>query len=149
MTRRVRAAVAIAVAVLLCGPLAACSNSADGSPEPAISVSDSEGSLVIGEGSELPADWPTDIPAPEGLLLQSVVTADASTIALYLGPGNASLIAQAVTTELVAKGYTAQGSTSAGFETTTTYTKGSTSVDVSVSQTGTDASITLTVRSGQ
>ncbi|MGB3673097.1 MAG: hypothetical protein WA988_01500, partial [Candidatus Nanopelagicales bacterium] len=64
-------------------------------------------------------------------------------------PGNASVIAQELTTELVANGYTAQGSTSAGFETTTTYTKGSTSVDVSVSQTGTDASITLTVRSGQ
>lgn len=149
MIGRSRTVLGAAAAILMCGPLVACSNSGSGSPEPAVSVSDSEGSLVIGEGSELPADWPTGIPAPEGLPLQSVVTSGGSSIALYLGRGNASLIGQAVESELVASGYVAQGSTSAGFETTTTYAKGSTHVDVSVSQTGTDASITLTVRSSQ
>jgi len=133
----------------MCGSLIACSSSTGGSPEPAVSVSDSEGSLVIGEGSELPADWPADVPAPEGLPLQSVVTTDGSTIALYLGPGNAAQLAASVATEMAENGYAVQGSATAGFETTTTYVKGSTYVDVSVSQTGSDASITLTVRTSQ
>ena len=149
MTRKTQAGLGAAILMLTCGSLIACSSSTGGSPEPAVSVSDSEGSLVIGEGSELPADWPTDVPAPEGLPLQSVVTTGGSTIALYLGPGNAAQVAVLVTTELTENGYAVQGSTTAGFETTTTYAKGSTYVDVSVSQTGSDASITLTVRKGQ
>lgn len=142
MWRAVRAgAVGLVVGLATTG----CSGVGSDSPAPEVSVSDSAGSLVVGEGSTLPASWPTDIPAPEGLLLQSVIDSGPTATALYLGRGNAALIGQDVARELSENGYSAQGTTTEGFEATTTYTKGSTSVAVAISQTGTDASITMTV----
>lgn len=141
-TRLVRLSALVLVGVLA---VAGCSSSAGADPAPEVSVSDSGGSLVLGEGSELPADWPTDIPAPEELLLQSVIDSGNSATALYLGRGNATLIGQEVARKLTTNGYTAQSTTTEGFETTTTYTKASTTVALSISQTGTDASLTFTV----
>lgn len=136
-----------ATAVLLAGLLlTGCSGvGGAGSPTPEVSVSDSEGSIVVGEGSKLPASWPKDVPAPKGLPLQSAVVSGTKTIALYLGPGDAARIGETLKTELIANGYRQKGAITYGGGSATTFIRENTKVEVTVGQTGTDASITLTV----
>jgi hypothetical protein len=134
----------VATALLLAGLLlTACGGS--GSPQPEVSISNSDGTVTVGEGSELPASWPSDIPVPDGLRLQSVVDSGGSAVALYLGPGNADQIGSDVNKVLRSNGYEEQGTVTDAGEEVTTYLKGSVRVDVSVGQTGSDAAITISV----
>lgn len=142
-----RLLIGIGAGVFCCGLVTGCTSSATGAyPTPAVSVSDSDGSLVVGEGSALPPDWPSDVPAPQGLRLQSVVDSYESQVALYLGPGSATAIGEDLSREFEDAGYTVEGTTADGPATAITYVKGATSVAVNVDQTGTDAAITLTVK---
>lgn len=136
------------VATLLAGGLVltgCASSGTSSSPDPEVAISDSDGSLAVGEGSKLPDSWPTDLPAPDGIRLQSVVDSGSRTVALYLGPGDAKKLGQQLKSDLADNGYEQQATTTAGAETVTKYLKDSTEVEVSVGQTGSDVSITMTV----
>ena len=136
----------IAAVPIACVPLAGCSGvGSSTSPTPEVSVSDSDGSIVVGEGSQLPTSWPKDVPAPKGLPLQSAVVTGRKTVALYLGPGDAVRIGDTLKAELIANDYRPKGTITYGGASVTTFVRESTKVDVAVGQTGTDASITITV----
>lgn len=142
-----RLAFGLSVAALTCAFMAGCSDSAAGGyPTPEVSVSDAAGSLVVGEGSELPADWPADIPEPAGLQLQSVINADDSEVALYLGPGNAATIGDEVNRKLEEVGYIKEERGADGVGSAVVFVNAGSTVTVNVDQTGTDAAITLTVK---
>ncbi len=125
---------------------AGCSSgsSAD-SPAPEVSVSSTDGSVVVGEGSKLPDSWPPDVPAPNGLALQSVVDSGDSAVALYLGPGDAATAGDDLKAKLIANGYDEQATATQGPAKVTTFLKDTTRVEVSAEQTGSDASVTVTV----
>ena len=91
---------------------------------PEVAISDSDGSLAVGEGSKLPDSWPTDLPAPDGIRLQSVVDSGSRTVALYLGPGDAKKLGQQLKSDLADNGYEQQATTTAGAETVTKYPEG-------------------------
>ncbi len=145
-----RLLIGVGAGVICASLVTGCTNSAGSDyPIPEVSVSDGDGSLVVGEGSTLPADWPSDVPVPEGLRLQSVADSQESEVALYLGPGSATAIGEDLSREFEDAGYTVAGTTADGPATATTFVKGATSVAVNVDQTGTHAAITLTVKRAQ
>ena len=132
----------LAVGLLISG---CSSGSGTASPSPEVSVSSTDGSLVVGEGSKLPDSWPPDVAAPSGLALQSVIDSGDSAVALYLGPGDAVAAGSDVKSKMLANGYDLQTDSTQGPARVTTYLKDTTQVQVSVEQTGSDASVTVTV----
>lgn len=142
-----RSGISVAIGVLVAGVLiAGCSGvGGAGGPTPEVSVSNSDGSIVVGEGSKLPSSWPKDVPAPEGLPLQSAVDSGKQAVALYLGPGDAARIGETLKAELIANGFRQKSTSTYGGGTVTTFIRETTKVEVTVGQTGTDASITITV----
>ena len=85
---------AIALAAVLAISLTGCASMAQNAAEKAVEnalssdgtnvdiqdgkvkIDSSEGSVEIGDGSQLPADWPSDVPAPDGFTLAGVLSGD-------------------------------------------------------------------------
>ncbi|MBI4175500.1 hypothetical protein HY523_02680 [Candidatus Berkelbacteria bacterium] len=114
---------------------------------------DGTASATYGSNVSLPANFPSDVPTPQGASLVSVYGGTEggkeSFALVYNATGSVNQITTAYQNQLIAAGFSVENSGSASSSGSTvsgfTATKGSTSVNAAITSDGTTTNLTLTV----
>lgn len=134
ISRRLTSLVLVAGGALL---VAGCSASVTGGPAPNITFSapgiEGEG----GSGATLPEEWPSDVPIPDGMTLESAVKFETpegkSMVASFQGPGDANEVARQMTDQLKSAGFKMESSFSGSDATgVSLWSKGNVKVSLTV-----------------
>lgn len=105
-------------------------------PDTSFSVPGGSGGFDVGPNATLPPEWPSDIPAPAGLVLQGVGTSHSGTdggtviVATYKGAGNVTAITGELTAGLKRAGYKLDSDFTNGGVGMAVFTKGKVKVQV-------------------
>lgn len=152
-----RAGLALATSAVLAFAVAGCGSSAAGGsnaslpPAPDVSISSSDGTLIGGEGAnaKLPANWPAELPVPQGLTLTSALSgtegSTAGALATYEGPGDSVEILDAINNALVKAGYSVESTELEGEGSTSVFSKEGIKISVAISGDAGDVTLVISV----
>ncbi|MDP3971968.1 MAG: hypothetical protein Q8P61_03545, partial [Candidatus Nanopelagicales bacterium] len=146
--------VAIVAGVLLAGvAISGCARAIPGpAPEVSVDVPGGSGSFSGGDNAKLPAEWPSDVPAPAGLKLEGTASIagkegemERSMTATYTGPGNLSEISAQLSADFKKAGYTSASQFESNDGGMVMWEKGPVKVTVITSVSGGNVSVSETV----